>query len=115
MFHLALTIFISFKIVISGGYGYNNRRCDNGVAKAKFDEKNNGISGYATITDTGYFWLYLDISKFDKSICANNGGNDEFDYHIHEIWNNDDLNDQITDYCGPTYTAGHYNPYSFVN
>eukprot|EP00490_Sorites_sp_Unknown_P023580 CAMPEP_0114677500 /NCGR_PEP_ID=MMETSP0191-20121206/50604_1 /TAXON_ID=126664 /ORGANISM="Sorites sp." /LENGTH=163 /DNA_ID=CAMNT_0001950173 /DNA_START=108 /DNA_END=596 /DNA_ORIENTATION=- len=97
-------------VIIGLGYGYKhrNKECmEDGIAKVIFDESNNGIKGEAYITESGYFLAEIDITGFNQTICENDGGNDEFGYHIH-----DDFNDRITDECGPEYTAGHFNPYN---
>ena len=113
MLSLLLTVLVTieFSLVNSGRKRKRPVCREVGLAIATFDAHNNGISGEAIITSEGVFELYLDISGFDTSICENNGGNGEYEYHLHEIWNNDDLSDQVTDLCAPFYTAGHYNPY----
>ena len=80
------------------------------VAVAEFDGTG-GVNGQIEIDEDGRVNVDLNIAGLDASQCEDGG--QEFAYHIHELWEYDDLTPRFgSDACGPTYTGGMYNMYN---
>mmetsp|Transcript_46236 Transcript_46236/g.41358 ORF Transcript_46236/g.41358 Transcript_46236/m.41358 type:complete len:207 (+) Transcript_46236:40-660(+) len=79
------------------------------IAVATFDGTG-GVSGEIEIDEDGRVNVDLNVGGLDGSQCEDGGY--EFAYHIHTLWEYDDLTPRFgSDACGSAYTGGHFNPY----
>ena len=72
-------------------------------------EEASGASGYVALKvgdGSAQYAFDLDLSDFSTTCDLTNG----LTYHVHSFWNNGTTVSSADDFCGSSYTGGHYDP-----
>ena len=80
------------------------------MAIAKFSRENNGIEGTVTVVD-GDVKVHVDICELDLTNVPNDCFNGGLTYHIHELWEHNDLNDRVGTECSRSLLGNHWDPW----